>query len=141
MKFFSQNKGIIISVILIVAVFIGYGMIKPSDSSKKSGLELTVVNSNPAGGIANAQDPSSALVLQLLTIQNIVFDTKFFEDPVYRELVDQSRPLGEREVGRPNPFLRIGIDGATPPPVPASSTAGFIQSGTQTPAPATNSRR
>lgn len=125
-------------------IFVGYAMVKPTgDKTDTSGLSLNVVNSNPAGGAATAADPSSALILQLLAIQNISFDTKFFEDAVYRELVDQSRPLGEREVGRPNPFLRIGVDIMEAPVESAATSTGFIETSTSgTPkTPASNSRR
>lgn len=139
MGFLSRYKGVIIAVVLIVAVFVGYAILKKPASDSNEGLQLNVVNSNPAGGVVNAKDPSSALVLQLLAIQNIVFDTKFFEDPVYRQLVDQSRPLGEREVGRPNPFLRIGIDGIQNASIaPADANQGETQGFVQTPTVSTS---
>lgn len=80
---------------------------------------------------------------QLLAIQNIKFDTAFFNDPVYKELVDQSRPLGVREVGRPNPFLDIGVDAVVN--AENQSGRGFIQTSTSTPGapvpnPATTTR-
>lgn len=110
MNFLSKNKGIIIAIVLIVLVFLGYAIVKPASDTGTTGLEMNVINPNPSNGLATSEDPSSQLVFQLLSIQSIVFDTKFFQDPVYRELVDQSRPLGEIDVGRPNPFLKIGID-------------------------------
>jgi hypothetical protein len=139
MNFLSQNKGIIIGIVLVVALFVGYAILRPApESMDGGGLDMNVVNANPAGGLATSDDPSSLLIFQLLSIQSIVFDTKFFQDPVYRELVDQSRPLGERDVGRPNPFLDIGKNPAsangavqtTTIGSPATTSAQFTQTST-----------
>lgn len=110
-NFFSQHKGIIIGVFLTVLIFIGYAIIRPKVSSNSSGLQKTIVNNSISSTVTtSADDPGAGFVQQLLAIQNIKFDTAFFADPVYKDLVDQSRPLGNREVGRPNPFLDIGVD-------------------------------
>lgn len=111
-NFFSKYKYIIIAILVIFAIFIGYGFMKPA-SEGDSGLSKTVV-ANDAGGFSNANglagELSDSFVIQLLAIQNINFNTEFFNDPVYRGLIDQSRDLGTRPVGRPNPFYPIGQD-------------------------------
>jgi hypothetical protein len=141
--FFSQHKGLIIGVFLAVLIFIGYAMIKPESKDGSDGLEKTVIDGITPAGAVGGDDPAAAFVQQLLAIQNIKFDTAFFSDPVYKELVDQSRPLGVREVGRPNPFLDIGIDTVINAEVPAGR--GFVQTSTSTasstnPTPATTTR-
>lgn len=129
--FFSQHKGVIIGVFLAVLVFIGYAMIRQKPSTTEEGLQRTVVDGTTSTNAAAGDDPAAGFVQQLLAIQNIKFDTAFFNDPVYKELVDQSRPLGVREVGRPNPFLDIGVDAV----VNAENQAGrgFVQTSTSTP--------
>ncbi|MFM2383598.1 MAG: hypothetical protein RIQ72_170 [Candidatus Parcubacteria bacterium] len=142
-SFFSQHKGVIIGVFLAVLVFIGYAMIKPKTDTTSDGLQRTVVDGITTANAPAGDDPAAGFVQQLLAIQNIKFDTAFFSDPVYKELVDQSRPLGVREVGRPNPFLEIGID--TIVNAETSAGRGFVQTSTSTsavsaPAPATTTR-
>ncbi len=155
-SFFSHHKGLFIGAIVIILVFFGYGMVKkPSTPTSGSGLEKTIVD--PASGGVAADDPGAAFVLQLLAIQNIKFDSGFFQDPIYRELVDQSRPLGERDVGRPNPFLDIGVDNILFPedivlrgnptssrnfvPTSATTTSATSTPATTTPARGTTPRR
>lgn len=110
MNFLTQNKGIIIGVLVIVLVFIGYSIMKPATNESEQTVSRQVVGEVGSASSINSDDPAAAFVYQLLAIQNIRFNAEFFKDPVYRELIDRSRPLGEREVGRPNPFLEIGKD-------------------------------
>jgi hypothetical protein len=111
--FFSKYKYIIIAILAIFAVFIIFGMLKKPKESD-SGLEKTVVATDlgapGANGLGGGNDLGDEFVVQLLAIQNINFNTAFFSDPVYKGLKDQSRPLGDRPVGRPNPFSPIGND-------------------------------
>jgi hypothetical protein len=118
-------------------------MIKPNTDTTSDGLQRTVVDGITTADAPAGDDPAAGFVQQLLAIQNIKFDTAFFSDPVYKELVDQSRPLGVREVGRPNPFLQIGTD--TIVNAETSAERGFVQTSTSTsveskPAPATTNR-
>lgn len=114
-NFLSKYKFLIIGVIAIFAIFIAYGMLKSPPEGEGS-VTKTVVATD-AGGVAGAgslagsgNDIGDEFVLQLLAIQSINFNTEFFADPVYKGLIDQSRPLGDRPVGRPNPFYPIGQD-------------------------------
>jgi len=141
MNFFSQNKGIIISILVIVFVFIGYAIFKPASNEDDSTVVTREVVANPAlTDISRADDPAAVLVYQLLTIKSIEFNTDFFNDPVYQSLIDRSRPLGEREVGRPNPFWKIGEIG---PDISEENTVnGSAQtSSSTTPTQSTNNSR
>ena len=129
-NFFSKYKYIIIAILVIFAIFVGYGFMKPA-SEGDSGLSKTVV-ANDMGGFSDANglagELSDSFVIQLLAIQNINFNTEFFNDPVYRGLIDQSRDLGTRPVGRPNPFYPIGQDNG----FVGGTTSGLTGSGTFT---------
>lgn len=110
--FFSKYKFILIAIAVIFLIFIVYGFVKPAPSGS-DGISTTVV-ANDSGELSNnnglAGELSDSFVVQLLAIQNINFNTEFFNDPVYRGLIDQYRSPGVRPVGRPNPFFPIGQD-------------------------------
>lgn len=57
------------------------------------------------------------LAAELHFLDTIRFDPTFFQNPLFRGLVDFSKPLSEEPVGRPNPFAPVS--GA----VTATSTA------------------
>ncbi len=111
--FFSKYKFLIIGVVVIVAIFITYAILKPAPQADGTIEKTTVSGASRSSGTGNpgaADNLSDEFVVQLLAIQNINFNTDFFNDPVYRNLIDQYRPLGDRPVGRPNPFYPIGQD-------------------------------
>jgi hypothetical protein len=138
-NFFSKYKFILIGIAVIFAIFIGYGMLKSAPEEEGS-VSKTVVGSNVGvvggAGSLGANNFGDEFVLQLLAIQSINFNTEFFSDAVYKGLIDQSRPLGDRPVGRPNPFYPIGQDngfvGGTTAGLtgPASTGTGFTVTST-----------
>lgn len=143
-NFFSKYKFIIIAIVAIFVIFIGYGYFKPA-STGSDGISTTVVSNDfPESENANglAGELSESFVMQLLAIQNINFNTEFFNDPVYRGLIDQYRSPGTRPVGRPNPFFPIGQDngfvGGTTSGIdgPASSTPTVAATSTASSSPA-----
>lgn len=110
MKALSKYKGIIIGIVVVIVIFVGYGFIK-KDPVVNDGIEKEILALPGSTSLTGVDDPAAAFVLQLLAIQNISFNTDFFKDPVYQELVDRYKEIDLREVGRPNPFLDIGVDG------------------------------
>ncbi len=133
--FISKYKFIIIGIVAIFAIFIGYGIFKSDPKEEGSVQRITVgINSSGVVGASSLSGDDSLgdeFVIQLLAIQNINFNTEFFNDPVYRNLVDQFRPLGDRPVGRPNPFYPIGQDngfvGTSTAGLSGSSGTGFVR--------------
>ncbi len=110
MQTFSKYKWIIIGAVVVILVFVLFAMLKP-ESKSADGIERTIVSiPGGNGSVASGEDPAAGFILQLLAIKQVNFNTKFFQDPIYLELVDQYTDLNERPVGRPNPFLDIGID-------------------------------
>lgn len=116
MQTILKYKWIILGTLVIILVFVIYGAVKPDSSNAPGGIEETIVSIPGGDGSVTSsdEDPAAGFILQLLAIQNVNFNVDFFNDPVYKELVDQSSGLGERFVGRPNPFLDIGTDNIDP---------------------------
>ncbi len=111
--FFSKYKFLIIGTVAIIAIFIAYAILKPAPEGDGTIEKITVDGASRSSGTGNPgadEGLGDEFVVQLLAIQNIDFNTEFFNDPVYRGLIDQYRPLGDRPVGRPNPFYPIGQD-------------------------------
>ncbi len=141
---FSKYKWIIAGAIIIILVFVLYAMLKP-EAKSADGIERTIVSiPGGDGSITGEEDPAAGFIQQLLAIKQVHFNAEFFQDPVYKELVDQYRPLDKRPVGRPNPFLNIGVDGVvfSPDAAPAGSATpaagaaagtdgGFVQTSSE----------
>lgn len=139
MQIFSKYKWIIIGAVVVILVFVVYAMVKP-ESKSGDGIERTIVTvPGGDGSVTGGEDPAAGFINQLLAIKQVHFNTDFFKDPIYKELVDQYRDLNDRPVGRPNPFLDIGVDdvvfepnGSTRTVAPATgagaaTTGGFVQ--------------
>ncbi len=111
MQTLSKFKWVIIGVVAIILVFVVFTIFKKDKPEGANGVVKTVVSVPGSDNPLDNKDPAAEFAHQLLAIQTINFNIDFFKDPVYLELVDQSRPLEPRDVGRPNPFLDIGKDG------------------------------
>lgn len=123
----SSHKKLIIGIIVVVLLFVGYGMFKGGDSSKPSTGDLTRTTTSRSASSADVSAPGKQFVSQLLAIQNIRFNTSLFQDPAFDYLQDFSRELIEQDVGRENPFAPIGIEGFSGfDPASNSEPSGFI---------------
>jgi hypothetical protein len=120
----SSHKKLIIGIIVVVLLFVGYGMFKGGDSSKPATGDLTRTTTSRSASSADVSAPGKQFVSQLLAIQNIRFNTSLFQDPAFDYLQDFSRELIEQDVGRENPFAPIGIEGFSG--FSGSEPSGFI---------------
>lgn len=123
----SSHKKLIIGIIVVVLLFVGYGMLKGGDSSKPATGDLTRTTTSRSASNTDVSAPGKQFVSQLLAIQNIRFNTSLFQDAAFDYLQDFSRELIEQDVGRENPFAPIGIEGFSGfGPVSGSEPSGFV---------------
>lgn len=125
MEFFQKNKKIFLFVGILALLVVGYGLIfgggsgapqsSPTDPTAR-GL-VSELSASPADAIIGQK-----LLTTLLQIKSIHLDTTFFGDPVYKSLVDRSRPIDPqpfgKSLGRNNPFSDFGR--VTPPAAPSA---------------------
>ncbi|MFA6095459.1 MAG: hypothetical protein WC767_01295 [Candidatus Paceibacterota bacterium] len=98
-KGISNTKNIIIAaVILAVIIFAGY-FYSTRDRSADTDLLVGV----PVDGAVIDGD----LLSTLRELKGLRLDEGIFQDPVFRSLVDKSRPLASQNSGRPNPFAPL----------------------------------
>ncbi len=77
------------------------------------GYYLYVQNSNgtlslSSGELSTQASAESAEFLQKLNkLKEVNLDGSIFSDPKFQSLVDNSQPVIEENVGRPNPFLEV----------------------------------
>ncbi len=57
---------------------------------------------------ARTQQIESTILAELDRLQKVELDGRLFESDGFRSLKDWSVPLGEPDVGRPDPFARFG---------------------------------
>lgn len=118
MSFILKYKWYILGTLVAILVFVLYGSLKKDSPASSNGIEEQIVSIPGSDSTAGTNsNPAAGFILQLAAIQNVNFNTNFFNDPVYKELVDFSRDLGSRERGRQNPFLEIGVEGKVFEPV------------------------
>lgn len=88
---------LIIIMILIIGFFVYNKMLKKAPPSD----ELS-----DAGGIGeeNKKAPNQDFLPLLNLIKGVNFDEKFFDDTLFRSLIDFSEPVKEEQKGRDNPF-------------------------------------
>lgn len=90
-----------ILVIVLVAVIIGTGVMWY--------LYFGSTPKEPVTRVSEEEDEATKdLVSMLATLQSLRIDTAFFDDPIYKSLIDFS-PTIERpdDIGRENPFLPL----------------------------------
>ncbi len=114
----QKTKQIIIVIILIIVSFVGYKMFFPANNSIDSLVEDQSEN-------ANFVDGQTILVL-LNKLNQVVIDESIFSNDIFVSLVSFERPIAEQVVGRPNPFLPIGVDSSSASFPLSTSTTGTI---------------
>lgn len=148
MNFYDKYKWIIFGSIAVILVFVLFALLRDDKSSSSpDGIERTLITTPGVEGVVgNNSDPAAEFIGQLLDIQKIELNIGFFNDPIYKELVDQYRPIDKRPSGRPNPFLEIneaeirsgnntgastGTGNVTVPTSEENSDQGFVQTSTE----------
>lgn len=111
----QKTKQTIIAIIIIIIAFIGFKMFFVDQSS--TGSTLTSEVAGPGQFI----DGQAILVL-LNRLNQVSLDSSIFSNKVFTSLVNFEKPIEEQAVGRPNPFLPIGIDGSNPTAPKGTST-------------------
>lgn len=98
MSFFTQHKGILIGVVLVIVGFVVYSYFFTGGSQQP----LTV--QTPSANVAVDND----LIALLSTLKSIKLDANIFSDPAFQSLQDFSQALVSEPVGRTNPFAPLG---------------------------------
>ncbi len=84
---------LLIITILVLSFFVYNSVFKTKESD--NGIKQIVENTSNRGR-------DFAVLLTL--IKSVDFDEKFFQDPVFKSLVDFSKPVKEEDKTRDNPF-------------------------------------
>lgn len=117
MEFFQQNKKIVISAGVALAVVVIYfsffsgskPALKPTDtfSNVSAGGLVSEISVSPTDVLAGGD-----LLLALSQMKNVSLDTSILSDPAFKSLVDTGKaidpePYG-KSTGRTNPFSGFG---------------------------------
>jgi len=95
MEILKQNKILFIALVLVILLFIGYGM---SDQSQSTSFTRSTARTSPV----------EQEILQLLyDVQKIDLDSSIFQDPAFAVLRDFGREIIQEPKGRDNPFSDI----------------------------------
>ena len=97
-----KYKKIIIICLIIAGGLIAYSLLKP-DPTVTSLLEKTQRQNS-------TQVLGDEITLAINQINSLKLDRSVFDDPVFNKLIDQSKPIIPKPVGRDNPFSPIGSD-------------------------------
>jgi len=115
-------KKILIGLVVAVILLGIYAAVTGSQEAQQSTGSSSSLSSLLAGGsLGQVQeadtDLANAEILRILgSIKNISLDDDIFKNPVFRELEDSRFTIPKPVViGRPNPFLPIGINVVTQP--------------------------
>ncbi|MBI3632521.1 MAG: hypothetical protein HY225_03670 [Candidatus Vogelbacteria bacterium] len=104
---------------LVVGLFIYYG---GSRSGVSGGLQ-TVAPLSTADSNALSQD----FLVALSSLNSLELNSAFFDDKIFRNLVDYSKDIKDEDLGRENPFLPVG-DNVTPVSQTTSAAQSVISS-------------
>jgi len=101
----QKIKQTILAVIIIVIAFVVFKVFfAPADS----GDTALLADKNTSVQVADGQ-----MILVLLNkLKNVNLDTDIFSNNIFNSLVSFEKPIADQVVGRPNPFLPIGVDGS-----------------------------
>lgn len=137
----SIIKGIVISIVILGAMFGGYSMYKKKQATDPAtGLVSTTGATNPTITNDQALDVSNQFLQLLLNMQNIKLDQSIFQNPTFQGLKDFSVTIVPRgNEGRTNPFAPVGQDSIQIPVTTTGPTTTTTASGSTTIfAPTTN---
>ncbi|MCI0619678.1 hypothetical protein L0Y40_01430 [Candidatus Wolfebacteria bacterium] len=97
MNFLKQHKTAITILVLVILIFVAYGVFSGS------GDEDVLVSEDAA-----APTVGGDLIVLLGRLQSLSLDSTVFSNPIFRNLVDFGVELVPEPVGRSNPFAPIG---------------------------------
>jgi len=101
----QKIKQIIIVAVVLIVAFFGIKMFFGSPTVTDTTLT--------AESAAAAQFVDGQMILDLLDkLNKVTLDDSVFANKVFVSLVSFERPIEGQVVGRPNPFLPIGVDGS-----------------------------
>ncbi len=104
--FFQKNKKIIIIIAVLIIVFLAYSFI--SGGSTDNEQDLLTSSNTTQGQTTQSRIVGNEIIAALNQIQTLNLSRDIFDDPVFRSLVDRSRPIPAEPVGKSNPFSPIG---------------------------------
>lgn len=96
---------IIIIIVGVLAYFYSRGKKPINNQALVSSLDIGVLQ----GQELNISESGKDLLKSLKVLKSVKLDTNFFEQEVFKGLVDYSQELPFEEKGRLNPFRPIGI--------------------------------
>jgi hypothetical protein len=111
----QKIKQIIIAFIVIVVALIGFKTFFPN---LNSGGEALVVEEPNSPVLADGQ----AILVLLGQLNRVTLDDSIFSNPIFTSLISFEKPIQEQAVGRPNPFLPIGVDNVSGVVIPSASS-------------------
>jgi hypothetical protein len=95
-------KKIVIVALIIGGGLLAYSFLRP-EPTIESMLETTERKNND-------QVLNQEIVLAINQMKSLTLDASIFNDPVFKSLIDHSRPISPEPIGRSNPFAPIGVD-------------------------------
>ncbi len=93
-----KKRNILILVIVLIALFLILGRSNVSASSQLTSIK------------GNINEVSKETLEILLALKSLKLDNSIFEDIAFKELIDFSIELDEKELGRNNPFEDFMLD-------------------------------
>ena len=104
----SKKFKIIIGVLIIPIIFFAYSTFFSGGDKNAKGLTVTnsVAQTTPATGAGSSAEGQEILSV-LNSLKAVKMDTEFFDDKVFKSLVDFSVELAPQPAGRFNPFAPI----------------------------------
>ena len=100
---------ILVAIIVAIVAFFAYSYYAESQSPAGDVIIPTLSSSSGTNGLAYLPE-SQRLLEMLVLLKSIQINTQFFDQPIFKVLVDFSTELEEEPVGRTNPFAPIGTE-------------------------------
>lgn len=98
MEILKKYKNTLLIIVIIVLLFSAYTILFGNDDDNV----LSVIE--PQGPGATVERELLALLLELRSIE---LNENIFNDPVFKSLINFSRPIAPEPVGRENPFAPV----------------------------------
>jgi len=103
MDILKQNKTLFIGLAIVIALFIGYGMMGGSSAGSSNSIRREYTNAGSS--------PIEQETLTLLRdIESVQLNSAVLSDPAFAVLRDFSRSIINEPRGRDNPFAPIDLD-------------------------------
>jgi hypothetical protein len=115
MKFFKENKKIVIIVLVVIFAFVIFSFFFKKDTGPTS-LQTD-------GSFVSSQVPGRDLIIILRRLEGITLDGSIFQSAAFKSLTDFSLPLVKEPIGRDNPFAPVGFEGIQAASTSAETTA------------------